>query len=321
MNENYIDRYIYAVTRRLKKEERDDVSTELKGLIEDMLLERCGEKEASKEDIQVVLEQLGKPDELYQKYDTNRQKCLIGAPHYTLYKHVLKIVLICAVFGMVLASIVTQITTPMTIGEIVLELFGNLWGGILIGFAIVTLIFAFLFQKDIKIEHPFLLNELPEIPEKKQMISRKATYFGIGISVIFLVVFLVDPQIFCVILTAEKKFIPIFQVETIRQTWYFVVIFFLFGMTREIVKALEGRFNKKVMVVSIITDLLSSVFSVLWLTNPRIINPEFSDSVTILFQGEQSFIIDLFQNFQYIFLGLILFALLLDMITAVMKSR
>ena len=321
MNENYIDRYIYAVTRRLKKEVRDDVSTELKGLIEDMLLERCEEKEASKDDIQAVLEQLGMPEELYQKYDTNLQKCLIGAPHYTLYQHVLKIVLICTVFGMVLASIVTQITTPMTFGETVLDLFGNLWGGLLMGFAIVTLIFAFLFQKDIKIEHPFSLNELPEIPEKRQMISRKGTYFGIGISVIFLVVFLAAPQIFCVMLTAEKKFIPIFQVETIRQTWYFIVIFFLLGMTREIIKALEGRFNQKVMVVSVITDLLSGVISVLWLTNSRIINPEFSESVTILFQGEKSFIIDLFQHFQYFFLGLILFALLLDMITAVVKSR
>lgn len=38
-----IERYVYAVTKRLPAKLRADVSRELYGLIDDMLAERCGE--------------------------------------------------------------------------------------------------------------------------------------------------------------------------------------------------------------------------------------------------------------------------------------
>ncbi|MFF2157255.1 permease prefix domain 1-containing protein [Paenibacillus chitinolyticus] len=59
-----IDRYIYAVTQRLPEQQRDDIKRELQSLIEDMLEERMPTGQASKEDVESVLLELGPPNEL-----------------------------------------------------------------------------------------------------------------------------------------------------------------------------------------------------------------------------------------------------------------
>ena len=82
------------------------------------------------------------------------------------------------------------------------------------------------------------LDDLPPVPKKKQQISRGETIFGIGISVVFLIVFLVCPQIFCAI-TKDGELIPILSTEVARNTWYIIVIFSALGIIREIVKLLE----------------------------------------------------------------------------------
>lgn len=66
-NENdLIERYIYAVTKRLPQKVQKDISDELRTLIDDMLAERCGELVPEEKDIRVVLTELGTPEELYE---------------------------------------------------------------------------------------------------------------------------------------------------------------------------------------------------------------------------------------------------------------
>lgn len=62
MTNDLIERYIYAVTKRMPNKYKKDVSDELRTLIEDMLDERCGNLTKSEKDIQVVLTKLGTPD-------------------------------------------------------------------------------------------------------------------------------------------------------------------------------------------------------------------------------------------------------------------
>ena len=95
MKNNLKERYLYAVTKRLSPKIREDVSLELQGLMEDMLLERCGEAEPTEEDVKSVIRELGTPAELYAKYADNADACLIGQPYYSSYKLALKIVLAC----------------------------------------------------------------------------------------------------------------------------------------------------------------------------------------------------------------------------------
>ena len=163
------------------------------------------------------------------------------------------------------------------------------------------------------------LDDLPPVPKKKQQISRGETIFGIGISVVFLIVFLVCPQIFCAI-TKDGELIPILSTEVVRNTWYIIVIFSALGIIREIVKLLDGKYTGRVVITTVITGLLSALCSFWWLLRKDIINPEFAGKIGELFEGDGAFITEIFSHFQYFFLGVILFALLLDIMNAVIKG-
>ncbi|MGN0376753.1 MAG: hypothetical protein ACI4ED_03880 [Suilimivivens sp.] len=322
MSNDLIERYIYATTKRLPLRTREDVARELRTLIEDMLKERCGEITPSDKDIRVVLTELGTPNELYEQYAGDGKKWLIGPPYYTTYVFVMKIVLICVAFGMTLAAIIS-----FAMGEresanwiyAVGQWIGMLWQGMMGTFAFVTILFVFFEYKGISIDNYAGLEDLPPVPEKKEQISRGETIFGIGISVVFLIVFLVCPQIFCAV-TKDGEMIPILSAQVIRNTWYIIVIFSALGIIREVVKLLDGKYTKRVMVTAVITDLLSALCSFWWLLRKDIINPEFIGKISELFEGDGQFITAIFSNFQYFFLGVILFALLLDMMNAVIKG-
>ena len=324
MNKNYndlIERYLYAVTKRMPAKQRDDVSQELRGLIDDMLTERCGDTTPTDKDLQLVLTELGTPQELYAKYDPDADKCLIGQPYYSTYKFVMKIVLAAVTVGILISSVILQIMEPQGIFEAIGTGIGMVYNSLLSAFAIVTLLFAFFYHKGVKLGETFNFDDLPPVPKKKQEISKWDSIFGIIISAVFMVVFLTVPQVFCCILQGEPvQMIPIFNVETVRAGWYFIVLFGLLGIGREIFKLMEGRYGNKVLVCTLVTNAASGVLSFLWLTNRDIMNPAFTSSVSQLFQGEEAFIIHMFENFQYFFLLVILLALVLDTVDTAVRT-
>ena len=327
MKNDLIERYIYAVTKRLPQKVRKDISNELRTLIDDMLAERCGELVPEEKDIRVVLTELGTPEELYEKYNPDNKKCLIGSPYYSTYKYVLKIVMICTIFGVILANIISGIldfsksnsieNVVSSSANFIASLITNLIISVGAAFGFVTALFAFFYHKDIKIDTTSNLDSLPSVPEKNEKISKVDSIISIGLSVIFLIVFLTAPQIFCVAIYNE--FIPIFNFETIRQTWYIIVMFSIVGIIRDVVRLIEGRYSKKVMITTVAANIISGFLSVWWLMNDRIMNPKFADNISKIFNNESTFIINIFSNFQYFFLGLIIFALLLDISVTVFK--
>lgn len=70
-----IERYIYAVSRRLPVSQRADIEQELRTLIEDMIQERC-HGEVGQEQIMALLKELGDPAYLAGQY-REEQKYLI----------------------------------------------------------------------------------------------------------------------------------------------------------------------------------------------------------------------------------------------------
>lgn len=323
MRNNLIERYIYAVTKRMSAKVRNDVSDEIRSLIEDMLAERCGDVLPTEKDIKVVLTELGSPQEITEKYNTDNKNCLIGYPYYSTYKLILKTVSICTIFGICLSAIIIQIISPPPEiwYESVLEWFTKIISGLIFAFSFVTLLFAFFYHKDIKIKEIFNLEHLPPTPKENQIIAKWQPIANIGLIVVFLIVFLVAPQIFGVFLTTTtNEFIPIFNIEVIRNSWYILVLFSALGIIREIIKLIEGRYNKSVMLTSIIVDIISIALAFYWLLNDKIINPRFIDNVNILFTGEEGFIPTMFSNSQYFFLGVMVFALLLDAFITIIKT-
>lgn len=322
MNHDLIERYIYAATKRLSVKSREDVAQELRGLIDDMLTERCGNATPSDKDIRVVLTELGTPNEIYAKYDEDADKCLIGQPYYSTYKFVMKIVLISVVVGLTIANLIQQIMEPQNPFAMIGELAAMLIGCVLQSFAIVTIVFAYLSRKGIKLDDSFNLSDLPAVPKKTQQLPVWESVFGIVLSVVFLIIMLMVPQVFCAITFSgsETTMVPIFDTAVVRAGWYMIVAFAALGIIREIVNLMERRYNRKVMLTAVCTDTLSAVLSIIWLTDDSIVNPDFKAQIHELFVNESDFIYRIFENFNLFFLFFILLALALDAGTAIYKT-
>lgn len=328
MTNDLIERYIYATTKKLPSNIRKDVSDELNGLISDMLEERCGEVTPTEKDIRIVLTELGTPRELAEKYNTDKDKCLIGSPYYSTYIFVLKIVLICTGFGMLMSGIINMIVEnnyDFVLKEI-FNILSMIIGGMMSAFAIVTLLFAFFYHKNIKLDTlNDSLDNLPPVPKNSKKISKADSIIGIAISVAFAVVFLTVPQIFGVYLSIEDTdmFIPIFNTEVIHSVWYLIVIFAVIGIVRETVKLIDGEYTLRVMISTIVTNVLSGIFSVIWLINDNVMNPNFSSVINQMLVNENpkdiTFISNMFEHFNEVFLAVIIFALLMDIFVTVIK--
>lgn len=168
-------RYLYAVTKRLPAAQRADIEKELRGLIEDMLVDRTGEDEPTQKDVTEVLLELGKPAELAAKYRGSKNY-LIGPDYYSLYIMVLKIVLAAVLGGLTIAMAIGFISGEQ---ENLFTSFGNFFSGLIAGlfqaFGWVTVIFAIMQKYNSKIDKEdkdWNPKELPEVPEKKARIKK-----------------------------------------------------------------------------------------------------------------------------------------------------
>lgn len=321
MANNLIERYVYAVTKRMPEHIQKDVTEELRALIEDMLIERCGENTPTEKDIYDVLTALGTPGALYEKYDTESKKCLIGAPYYTIYKQVLKIVMICVCFATTLAFVIDHAVSAQVIWyKSLLQWAGTLWSGAVGAFTFVTILFAFFYHKNIHLEYQESLHDLPPIPKNNQSISTSESIFSMSFSIIFAVLFLVAPQTFFV-LTADRQMIPIFNISFIQTNWLIFVILMAAGIIPEAVKLVEKCYNNKVMIISIIANGISAVLCFWLLGDNRIINADFTGSISSLLAEKNDFLIALPSNFRWVLLAIILLLLVYDTIEAIVKSK
>lgn len=318
MTNDLIERYLDAVTKRMDRKHREDVARELRSLIDDMLLERCGEVTPTEKDIKVVLTELGTPQELYGQYDEDGKKCLIGQPYYSTYKLVLKIVLLSVAAGLTIANLILYMIEPTGFFGFLTAWLAYVWEGLLGSFAIVTLLFAFFYHRGIRITEPFSFEELPPVPKKNERISKWEPIFGIGLCVVFVVLFLFTPQVFCVI--ADGKMVSLFDLDAIRASWWVILLFAVCGIIGEAVKLAEGRYNRKVMITELATNALSLILCSCWLLGYDVLNGNMLDSLHTLFAGEANLIYKMLANFDVFFLGVIMLALILDSIDVTMKT-
>lgn len=326
MNNDLIERYVYAVIKRLPSKMREDVSVELKTLIDDMLTERCKEIVPEEKDIRVVLTELGDPRELADKYCQNEKNSLISGTYYSAYKLVLKIVLICVAFGITLAFIITYLSKLQfqqhSLLKELMRWLGMLFTGALGGFGMVTLVFVFFEKAKIKINDGLNLNDLPPVPQKNEIIPKWESIAGIVFSIVFFSILLFAPSVFCIIVPAGIDMAPIefFNIAALRGTWYIIAVLAAAGIVKEIYRLIDGRYNKRVMLTTLITDAVSAIFSIWWLWDVNIINLEFINYVSSIGSSQNGLVKTIFPYFNYFLLGLILLALVIDMVTVIVKA-
>lgn len=320
MNHDLIERYIYAATRRLPRKQREDVAQELRGLVDDMLTERCGQATPTEKDIRVVLTELGTPQELAAQYDEDGEKCLIGQPYYGTYKFVLKIVLITATAGLTMANLMSQLIEPRQWLAALASWVGAVWSCLLAAFAIVTILFAFFYHKGIRITEPFSFDDLPPVPKRTQEIPKWECIAGIVFCVIFVVVFLAVPQVLGFAIDRNGVRAPMFSVTALRDAWYIILAFAACCIIRESVRLLEGRYSKRVLTTGLVTNALSAVLSVWWLVGFDLVHPAFLANFATLFEDGSPIVINLVGNFQTLFLIVMLFCLIADSVEMTVKT-
>ncbi len=139
-----IDRYLAAVGILLPREEREDITAELR----DVLLTRREEKAAelgrplTRAEDEALLKDFGHPAAVAGRY--GRQQYLIGPEIYPIYTLVLKIVLAVIVGSALVTGLVNAAVTPGAIGHAIRVAIGVVWTGSFAAIGAVTLVFAIL---------------------------------------------------------------------------------------------------------------------------------------------------------------------------------
>lgn len=316
-----IERYIYAATKRLPSRTRKDVAEELRTLIDDMLAERCGGETPNEKDVRVVLTELGTPQELAEKYNPDEKKCLIGAPYYTTYKLVLKIVLICVCAGLVIAFIIRNVVNGVDYSPLhFAEDIGAIWSAALQAMAILTIIFAVFEWKGVKLDTTGNLDELPPVPTKSLKIHPAECIISIAVCAVITVLFMFCPDIFPVFCKVgeESATIPLFDAEFFKQFAPFVFVLGAAGIARDCVKLIERRYSAFVMVTTVVTNIIAAFSAVCWI-RPSIFSDEFASFMHGVFSETGIFFTEI-DNFAHFWLGVIIFALALDTIETIVKA-
>lgn len=277
--EKMIDRYIYAVTKRLPEDMREEVKVELKANINDMLSENPSDEEVEK-----VLYELGHPRVLANNY-RGKERYLISPLYFDEYVNVLKIVglivlVITLVFGSIDAALNYEATTIIgAIAEVTSEIIGNVMSGLVTAFAWVTIIF-WLIEYNTKSakKNEWKLKDLPDLPkENSAKISRTGTIIelilGVTFSIIFIIVIL--NYLDLIVIHDDNIFITnVFNEEVARSFVPFFIISLVVMVGVSLAKLYYRSWNVQLAIMHTAYQILSLVIMLLFINHSMLIQPQ-----------------------------------------------
>ena len=320
------ERYIHAVTKNLPRGSRRDVGLELSTLIDDMLEARCGGEAPSEKDLRVVLTELGTPAELYRKYNPDAGKVLIGAEYFLQYKRVLVIVLSAVLGSMFAVHGIQALFGELSPLLAITEFFAKSFAALLSGFGAVTLVFAILERKGIKVGQPDdTIENLPPVPKKKDKISRADSIVGIALTVVLVVILLCFPQHITVGFDGEGApagCYNVFWVQNLLKGKLWLLLFGAAGIVRHVLRLIEGKYTKRLLIASAVCDVLSIVFICMFLLPPELVNPAFLQALDAerAAEGMAEVLYTALANADITLLVILIFATLIDLATDAVRT-
>lgn len=287
VEQEWMERYVYAVTRRLPKSQRQEVARELEELIGDML-EDGGTMES-------VLARLGDPAEFAKKYQDGA-RYLIGPAYFENYVWLLRIVLICTAAASLAAGAIEGVRGAAALEGVmqagVTAAVQGVAGGLAEAFAAclgafgaVTLIFALMERHRVRFESGRRRNAaawtpaaLEAVPHKKAEISRGDNIVGIVFIVIFCVLLIFTPSVFSAMRWNGEvmQAVPVFNLAQWHKILPVFVLSLAVGLIDEVVQLAAGRYGRPVMVSSIVCGAVQLVLSYIVLKVFPVWNPNFA---------------------------------------------
>lgn len=292
------ERYIYQVIRRIPKKQREEITMELRELIDEM---------CEHDTIEHVVEKLGNPEEFAKKYrDGNNY--IIGPKYYDDYIWVLKIVLACVLISGIVSAVVSGITgqdwsgetvsaivngTVDIIGSIITDTLVNIIGGGLVAIGGITLIFALMERQNMKINvkqgKSWTPEQLTPIPDKKVLISRSDSMVGLVFTVLCAGIFLFVPELFGAYILEDGEFIrtiPLFNLEKWNLILPFLMVGFGLCFVDEMIRLVTGTYSRVVMISNIVTGVIQIVLSIVILKMLPFWNENFAKEASKAFHRE-----------------------------------
>lgn len=278
-----IERYIYAVTQRLPEQQRADIKQELQGLIEDMLEERAPAGQASREDAESVLLELGHPNALAAKY-RGYDRYLIGPLLFEPYLTTLKIVLISIAIGMTGIFAIESIVEPLDVLDHFTEYVATLIMAAAQGFGWVTIVFALIDYSQQK--HTLASGDkhkawkpadLPPIPDRNTHIKMSEPIAGIIFTVLFTVLCLYSIDLLGVwrLEDGERAVIPFLDAEVFRTYLPIVGVIAALGILKESVMIIVRKRTGKMTILHIAVSVVTTALVCIMLADPAIWNADF----------------------------------------------
>jgi len=283
--EKYIDRYIYAVTKRLKEEVREEVREELRANIYDMLTEHPSDQE-----IEDVLRTLGSPRKLANNYKDQKQY-VISPLYYDDYINVLKIVgvivlSVTLIFGTIDAVIhIESSRIFFQIGEVIGKAISNAVSGLVTAFAWVTIIFWAIDYHAVKEgKDKWDIKNLPEIPKQtKAKISRSETIVELILSSVFMIIFiaaLMNYMSYIVINDESGVFVTDVFNQNVTQLFIpFFIISLAFGIITSLFKLYVGQWKVGVATLYSAYEVLSASLFIIFINHPNLILPQVFEAI------------------------------------------
>ncbi len=330
-NEMYLDeisnRYIYAVTKRLPRAQREDIKRELRGLIDDLLAEKCQGNEPTSKEIDEVLIGLGSPEKLAAQY-TQHPQYLIGPELFETYRYIMVLVLICATFGMTLAHGILAFLSPQ---ENPLVLFANyvfsIYMAVINAFAFTTIafvIFDFISKRNNnKTKEMWYPNMLPQLPEAVKVIKKSDPIAAIVFHVVIIILFNVAPWLLGAIYFYDGalRIVPTLNLEYLKTAVIWFNICFALGIVRETAQLLIGRYTIRLSVIVSLLNVAALAIIVPVLRTPQIWNHNFIRDITAASIGEDIAVLSTFwSTFTGCFYFIFIFAFFVDTVTIVANT-
>ncbi|MFJ6197673.1 permease prefix domain 1-containing protein [Micromonospora sp. NPDC092111] len=266
------DRYLAATLRAVPAPRREEIATELRASIEDMIDDRTGGGQDAATAEREVLTELGHPERLAARY-ADRRLQLIGPTYYLVWQRLLRRLLstIPGAVG-VLVGVVQATVGDHPGGAIGSGISAAIQTAVQIAFW-VTLCFAILERTDASLKLPeWGVDQLPEAPVERDV---RLTDTCASVATILLTLAFLPWQHFrsWVSGTGGER-IPLLD-PTLWRSWLPVLAAVLVAsLVLEVVKYRTGRWTWSLVAVNALLDLAFAVPVVWLLLTERLLNPD-----------------------------------------------
>lgn len=285
---NWIERYVYDVTRRLPEKDRDEISKELRSNIYDMLPENAGESE-----IKAVLYKMGSPASLAEKYRQN-PRYLISPAIYDDYVRVLKWVLplvggVVLTIGMILGAVGAMKESALDWPYLISNILSN---GISMGISAafqalicVTIGFVIAERTGAKTgkngKREWTIEDLPEVlPDNKGKIPLSDSVSELALTVVFSILAIlmcsgIVPIVF-MIQNGDTQIRTLFSAAFLASCIPAIAIMAALSVCEAVAKITARRWTPFVCGVAIVSRLVNMCIMVYLINRPDLFSAEFT---------------------------------------------